>query len=134
MTRERAVARQETVPRFLRVPWENRADGAGRRSGRAAAVRIEAADDAMFRERDAWRYDPPYDFYDGDGLPVKNPEFFFAVRDDEGALIGFYFFELRDDALFYGLGLRPDLTGRGLGEQSCWRTWSSPASSTASAP
>src|ERR1700733_3826842 len=31
-----------------------------RRSGRAAAVRIEAADDAMFRELDAWRYDPPY--------------------------------------------------------------------------
>ena len=89
-----------------------------RRSGRAAAVRIEAADDAMFRERDAWRYDPPYDFYDGDGLPVKNPEFFFAVRDDEGALIGFYLFgPVDDDALFYGFGLRPDLTGRGLGEQ-----------------
>jgi [ribosomal protein S18]-alanine N-acetyltransferase len=88
-----------------------------RRSGRVAAVRIEAADDAMFRERDAWRYDPPYDFYDGDGLPVKNPEFFFAVRDDEGALIGFYFFAPCGDALFFGLGLRPDLTGRGLGEQ-----------------
>src|ERR1700751_4981124 len=88
-----------------------------RRSGRAAAVRLEAAADAMFRERDAWRYDPPYDFYDSDGLPVKNPEFFFAVRDDEGALIGFYFFEPVGDALFYGFGLRPDLTGRGLGEQ-----------------
>ena len=80
-------------------------------------MRIEAADDAMFRERDAWRYDPPSDFYDGDGRPVKNPELFYAVRDDEGALTGFYFFELWDDALFYGLGLRPDLTGRGLGEQ-----------------
>jgi RimJ/RimL family protein N-acetyltransferase len=80
-------------------------------------VRIEAADDLMFRERDAWRYDPPYDFYDGDGLPVKNPEFFFAVRDDEGALVGFYFFGPDGDALFYGLGLRPDLTGRGLDEQ-----------------
>jgi [ribosomal protein S18]-alanine N-acetyltransferase len=71
----------------------------------------------MFRERDAWRYDPPYDFYDGDGLPVKNPECFFAVRDDEGALTGFYFFQPDGDELFYGLGLRPDLTGRGLGEQ-----------------
>jgi RimJ/RimL family protein N-acetyltransferase len=54
------------------------------------AVRIEPAGGdaggAMFRERDAWRYDPPYDLYDG-------------------------------DALFYGFGLRPDLTGRGLGEQ-----------------
>ena len=80
-------------------------------------MRIEAADDAMFRERDAWRYPPPYDFYDSDGLPVKNPELFYAARDDEGALIGFYFFEPCDDALFYGFGLRPDLTGRGLGEQ-----------------
>jgi ribosomal-protein-alanine N-acetyltransferase len=78
-------------------------------------VRIEAADESMFRERDAWRYEPPYDLYDSDGLPVKNPEFFRSVRDDEGVLIGFY--EPRDDALFFGLGLRPDLTGRGLGEQ-----------------
>ena len=100
------------------APWENRADGAGPASGTGAAVRIEAADEAMFRERDAWRYDPPYDFYDGDGRPVKNPELFYAVRDDEGALTGFYFFQpCDDDALFYGLGLRPDLTGRGLGEQ-----------------
>jgi [ribosomal protein S18]-alanine N-acetyltransferase len=80
-------------------------------------VNIEPADEAMFRERDAWRYDPPYDFYDSDGLPVKNPERFFAARDDDGALIGFYFFEARGDELFYGFGLRPDLTGRGLGEQ-----------------
>ena len=71
----------------------------------------------MFDERDAWRYEPPYDFYDSDGWPVKNPEFFFAARDDDGALIGFYFLEPRDGALFYGFGMRPDLTGRGLGEQ-----------------
>jgi len=80
-------------------------------------VRIEPADDAMFGERDAWRYETPYDFYDSDGLPVKNPEFFFAARDDDGTLIGFYFLEPRDGALFYGFGMRPDLTGRGLGEQ-----------------
>jgi len=80
-------------------------------------VRIEQADEAMFRERDAWRYDPPYDFYDSDGLPVKNPELFFAARDDDGALVGFYFLEPCGDVLFYGFGLRPDLTGRGLGEQ-----------------
>nr|WP_242625454.1 GNAT family N-acetyltransferase [Protofrankia symbiont of Coriaria myrtifolia] len=80
-------------------------------------MRIEPADDAMFQEHDAWCYDPPYDFYDSDGLPVKNPERFFAARDDDGTLVGFYFFELHDDALFYGFGLRPDLTGRGLGER-----------------
>ena len=58
-------------------------------------MRIEPADDAMFGERDAWRYEPSYDFYDSDGLPVKNPEFFFAARDDDGTLIGFYFLEPR---------------------------------------
>jgi RimJ/RimL family protein N-acetyltransferase len=81
------------------------------------AVRIEPADDAMFGERDAWRYEPPYDFYDSDGVPVKNPEFFFAARDDDSTLVGFYFLEPREGALFYGFGMRPDLTGRGLGEQ-----------------
>jgi [ribosomal protein S18]-alanine N-acetyltransferase len=29
--------------------------------------------------------------------------------------VGFFYFEERADAIFYGLGLRPDLTGRGLG-------------------
>jgi ribosomal-protein-alanine N-acetyltransferase len=82
----------------------------------AAAVKIEPADDEMFRERARWRYPPPYDFYDDDGKPVKNPERFLALRGDDGSLIGFYYFEADGDALFYGLGLRPDLTGRGLGE------------------
>ena len=63
----------------------------------------------------SWRYDPPYDFYDGDVDPVLNPERFFAVRDESGALVGFYYFEQKDDVLEYGLGLRPELTGRGLG-------------------
>jgi RimJ/RimL family protein N-acetyltransferase len=31
------------------------------------------------------------------------------------ALVGFYYFEERGDAVAYGLGLRPDLSGRGLG-------------------
>jgi ribosomal-protein-alanine N-acetyltransferase len=79
-------------------------------------VRIEPADGGMFRERAGWRYPPPYDFYNDDGEPVKNPERFLAVRDHDGSLIGFYYFEHDGDALFYGLGLRPDLTGRGLGE------------------
>lgn len=79
-------------------------------------MKIEPADDGMFRERAGWRYPPPYDFYNDDGEPVKNPERFLAVRDDDDSLIGFYYFEKDRDALFYGLGLRPDLTGRGFGE------------------
>lgn len=49
-------------------------------------MRIEAADDTMFCKRDAWRYAPPYDFYDSDSLPVKNPELFFAVRGDDDSV------------------------------------------------
>lgn len=64
---------------------------------------------------DAYRYDPPYDFYNGDDDPVQNPERFFSVRDAEDELVGFYYFEWKVDALEIGLGLRPDLTGRGLG-------------------
>jgi len=68
-----------------------------------------------FAEWSTWRYDPPYDFYDTDVDPVTNPERFFAARDEGDAFVGFYYFEQKDDVLEYGLGLRPDLTGRGLG-------------------
>ena len=63
----------------------------------------------------SWRYPPPFDFYDGDIDPVLNPERYFAGRDEEGELVGFYYFEAKPPDLDYGLGLRPDLTGRGLG-------------------
>lgn len=63
----------------------------------------------------SWRYPSPYDFYDGDAEPVLNPERFFEVRDEAGELIGFYYFEPNPPDLDYGLGLRPDLTGQGLG-------------------
>jgi [ribosomal protein S18]-alanine N-acetyltransferase len=62
-----------------------------------------------------WRYEPPYDFYDDDGKPVRNPERFFGVWDDIGVLIGHFYFEERGDGVFYGLGMRPELTGCGLG-------------------
>jgi ribosomal-protein-alanine N-acetyltransferase len=70
---------------------------------------------ADFAELATWRYEPPYDFYDGDVEPVLNPERFFSARDGGGELIGFYYYEPTDDAVDYGLGLRPDLVGRGLG-------------------
>jgi RimJ/RimL family protein N-acetyltransferase len=78
-------------------------------------VRVEQADPAVLAELESWRYEPPYDFYDGDADPVLNPERFFGARDESGELIGFYYFELRSNVLEYGLGLRPDLTGQGLG-------------------
>jgi ribosomal-protein-alanine N-acetyltransferase len=71
-----------------------------------------------------WRYDPPYDFYDWladlDDLaelldPAQRKGRYFAVLDDPGHLVGFFAFRRDGDAVEIGLGLRPDLTGRGFG-------------------
>ena len=76
---------------------------------------IEPATPETFAELDAWRYEPPYDFYDGDAAQVLNPERYYRAVGEDGMLVGFYYFEQKGDALEIGLGLRPDLTGRGLG-------------------
>jgi len=73
----------------------------------------------------AWRYDPPYDFYDWpadeDDLaelldPVRRGEGYFSARDSAGKVIGFLGFRPEGDVVGVGLGLRPDLTGHGLGQ------------------
>ena len=76
-------------------------------------IRLASAE--TFAEMAGWRYEPPYDFYDGDADPVRNPERFYEALDEDGSLVGNYYFEEKGDALEVGLGLRPDLTGRGLG-------------------
>jgi [ribosomal protein S18]-alanine N-acetyltransferase len=73
----------------------------------------------------AWRYAEPFSFYDWtadpDDLrellePALRGEKYWAAKDDEGALVGYFSFEPKDErTLEVGLGLRPDLTGRGLG-------------------
>jgi RimJ/RimL family protein N-acetyltransferase len=78
-------------------------------------MRIEPASADTQSALAGWRYPPPYDFYDGDGEPVLNPERFFEARDDDGELVGFYYFEPKPPDLDYGLGLRPDLVGGGRG-------------------
>ena len=78
-------------------------------------IRIEPASAETHAQLAGWRYPPPYDFYDGDIEPVLNPERFFEARSTGGELVGFYYFEPKPPDLDYGLGLRPDLTGRGLG-------------------
>jgi len=77
-------------------------------------VKIEPARREDLAELATWQYASPYDFYDGGQEPVENPERYFIARNDDG-LVGFYYFEPKDDALEYGLGLHPALTGRGLG-------------------
>jgi RimJ/RimL family protein N-acetyltransferase len=80
-----------------------------------------------------WRYDPPYDAYNLDPATAEadltavflNPEYHYhAVLDAQGELIAYRCFgpdaqvpggDYSADALDMGGGLRPDLTGRGLG-------------------
>lgn len=79
----------------------------------------------------SWRYQPPYDYYDMVG---GTPEFltdpangYFALVNDTGELIGFRSFgpdgrvpggSYDSAALDTGGGLRPDLTGQGLGRRA----------------
>lgn len=73
----------------------------------------------------AWHYDGPYSFYDMDQDqedlaefldPSTWPDRYFAVYGEDGDLVGFFCFTPDDSgAVEIGLGLRPDLTGRGLG-------------------
>ncbi len=83
----------------------------------------------------AWRYEPPYDFYNSDADPADLEELldrrhpYYAVADGSGDIIGFFCFGETaqapagltagayddPDALDIGLGMRPDLTGRGRG-------------------
>ena len=83
-------------------------------------------DDADAGEISGWRYEPPYDFYHPTADPADLAELldperrmntYFSVLDDEDRLVGFFQFEGRGGTVDVGLGLRPDLTGRGLGAE-----------------
>ena len=81
----------------------------------------------------SWRYAPPYDFYNHDITQLDalirnsflNPAYhYFSVFDDKDALIAYRCFgedarvpggDYSANALDMGGGLRPDLTGHGLG-------------------
>lgn len=79
-----------------------------------------------------WQYQPPYDFYNRDASAIAteinallNPEnAYYAVTNKQNDLIAFQCFgqdaqvpggDYSADALDIGVGLRPDLTGEGLG-------------------
>ena len=82
-----------------------------------------------------WRYDGPYAVYNGSPASIETllePRYLYhSVHDDRGELVGYFCFgeDARvsagrqsglydhEDALDVGLGMRPDLTGRGLGER-----------------
>ncbi|HET8626550.1 MAG TPA: GNAT family N-acetyltransferase [Thermomicrobiales bacterium] len=60
-----------------------------------------------------WQGDP--DDLAGFLNPRNWPGRYWAVHDERGALVGFFQFERDGGTIEVGLGLRPDLTGRGLG-------------------
>ena len=73
----------------------------------------------------SWHYEGIYAFYDmeqdvEDREELLDPrswnDRYYAVTDDQGDLIGFFCFEQEKAVVVIGLGLRPDLTGRGLGQ------------------
>jgi len=73
-----------------------------------------------------WHYPEPFSFYDWtadpDDLaelldPGRRGDSYAAVEDDDGDLVGYFSFKPKGgDRVEVGLGLRPDLTGLGLGE------------------
>jgi len=91
---------------------------------------LERIDIAPMTQADAeaiakWRYEPPYDFYDADADhrdlaelldPVGRADKYFAAHDTRGALVGYFGLVRSDSVVGVGVGLRPDLTGRGLGQ------------------
>jgi len=87
-------------------------------------VRIENWTEAYAREVEGWQYEPPYDFYDlrsdpADAAEMRDPakrDHYRAVLADQGHLDAFWYFDWHEGVVEVGIGLRPDLTGRGLGE------------------
>jgi ribosomal-protein-alanine N-acetyltransferase len=92
---------------------------------RRVEVSIRPLTAADVRTMETWRYPPPYDRYDLAADPgdidimlaaADSGEGWFATDDAEtGLLIGFFEFVILGDEVEIGLGLRPDLTGVGLG-------------------
>jgi ribosomal-protein-alanine N-acetyltransferase len=72
-----------------------------------------------------WHYEGIYSFYDMDQdiddlEDLLDPrgwvDKYFSVVDKEGDLVGFFSFENDDDQVEVGLGMKPEFTGKGLGQ------------------
>lgn len=88
------------------------------------------------REILSWNYEIPYDFYNNEvtfeGLNEMLDGSYYTVVDEKEGLAGFFcigksaqvpsgnlFEAYVDDNIDFGLGMRPDLTGQGLGHEFC---------------
>ena len=95
---------------------------------------FQLMDEADAQAMQTWRYEGEYAVYsfaDGDDpaelLDRRSP--YYAARDERGELVGFFCFGTsaaisgsaapgiygEDGSVLIGLGLRPDLTGKGIG-------------------
>jgi RimJ/RimL family protein N-acetyltransferase len=97
-------------------------------------IHLELLQEVHAREILSWRYPPPYDFYNPPEIRATadyvsefiNPEYqFHAILDDDSRFIGFCSFGIDGqvsggdyelEALDIGLGMKPELTGCGLGD------------------
>ena len=92
---------------------------------RASRMTIEKMEQPEALEiADRWKYTGEYDFYDLTAdpddyeeitTPARRRDHYFSVFN-EGELIGYFTAEPDGTALELGLGMRPDLTGQGLGK------------------
>src|SRR5215210_3411095 len=89
-----------------------------------SGYRFRRMSDEEATQISGWHYEPPYDFYDAtsdqDDLrelldPKRRKDAYFSVFDEDGVLVGFFQFERAGKTVDVGLGMRPDLTGQGLG-------------------
>jgi RimJ/RimL family protein N-acetyltransferase len=87
-------------------------------------VRVVALTDEHAAAISGWQYEFPYEWYDTSNDPRKvelfahpaRRESLRAVVGDDGELVGFFNFVREGDEVRLGLGMRPDLTGRGLAQ------------------
>ena len=89
-----------------------------------SGYRFKLMEDSEAVEISGWHYEPPYDFYDATSdvddlqelLDAKRRKgAYFSAFDERGVLVGFFQFESDGTTVDVGLGMRPDLTGHGLG-------------------
>src|SRR6476469_8332224 len=92
--------------------------------GLLVRFRFVAMDGARARAIAGWRYAGEYAFYDLVNDPDDLAEFlapenwgamYHAALDEAGDLVGFLQAKGEGNTVEIGLGLRPDLTGQGLG-------------------
>ncbi len=72
-----------------------------------------------------WRYEGIYSFYNNDkteakkqwALNIHKEEYAFVMYDEENKLIGNCSFDYDDNQYMFGIQMRPDLTGKGMGTE-----------------